>query len=89
MTTGLLDFTGLISPTVSFNSDYDDIATGGDQALLDVSTDGGATWTNLITWDSDQRGPRLVTQALTGAAGENDAQVRWHYSQGTYDVPKF
>jgi subtilisin-like proprotein convertase family protein len=85
MTTGLLDFTGLISPTVSFNSDYDDIGVGGDQALLDVSTDGGATWSNLITWDSDQRGPRLVTQALTGAAGENDAQVRWHYAQGTYD----
>ncbi len=84
MTTGLLDFTGLVSPTVSFNTDYDDIGATGDQALLDASTDGGATWTNLFTWDSDHRGPLLVNQPLPGA-GENDVQVRWHYVQGTYD----
>ena len=85
LSTGMLDFTGLVSPTVSFYTDYNDIATGGDLGLLDVSTDGGATWNNLFTWDADYRGPLLVNQALTGAAGENDAMVRWHYSQGTYD----
>ncbi len=85
MTTGLLDFTGLMSPTVSFNTDYYDIGTDGDQALMDVSTDGGATWTNLFTWDSNHRGPLLVTQNLTGAADMPNVQVRWHYSQGTYD----
>ncbi len=85
MTTGLLDFTGLVSPTVSFNTDYNDLAAGGDQGLLDVSTDGGANWANLFTWDEDHRGPLLVDQALTGAAGDNDVQVRWHYAQGTYD----
>jgi len=85
MSTGMLDFTGLVSPTVSFYTDYNDIATGGDQGLLDVSTDGGATWNNLFTWDADYRGPLLVNQALTGAAGENDVMVRWHYSQATYD----
>lgn len=70
MTTGLLDFTGLISLMVSFNTDYDDLSVGGvnDQALLDASTDGGATWTNLFTWDGDHRGPLLVNQAMPGAA---------------------
>ncbi len=84
MTTGLLDFSGLVSPTVSFYTDYNDIATGGDMAILDASSDGGVTWYNLFTWDSDNRGPLLVTEALPGA-GENDVQVRWHYSQGTFD----
>ena len=85
MSTGLLNFTGLISPTLNFNTDYYDIGTGGDQAQVDISTDGGATWTNLLTWDTSHRGPLLVTQALTGAAGDNDTQVRWHYVNGTYD----
>ena len=84
MSTGLLDLTGLISPTVTFNTDYNDIATGSDLALLEASTDGGATWTNLFTWDSDYRGPLLVEQALPGA-GENDVMVRWNYPSGTYD----
>ncbi len=86
MSTGLLDFTGLISPTVSFNTDYNDLSSGAasDRGLLDVSTDGGATWTNLLTWDEDHRGPLLIEQGLTGAAGENDVQVRWHYAQGAY-----
>lgn len=85
MSTDLLNFTGLISPTLNFNTDYHDFGAGGDQAQVDLSTDGGATWTNLLTWDTNHRGPLLVTQALTGAAGQNDAKVRWHYVQGTYD----
>ncbi len=80
MSTGMLDFTGLISPTVSFNTDYDDFGVGDDQAILDASTDGGTTWTHLFTWDSDHRGPLLVNQALPGA-GENDVMVRWHYAR--------
>ena len=79
MTTGMLDFTGLISPTVSFNTDYDDLSTGGDRAILAASTDGGTSWAPLFTWDSDHRGPLLVQQALPGA-GENDVMVRWDYA---------
>jgi len=84
MTTGMLDFTGLTDPAVSFWMDYNDISTGGDMGELDVSTDGGATWTNLVNWDADFRGPLQIVQPLLGA-GENDVMVRWHYIQGTYD----
>ncbi|HNS01925.1 MAG TPA: proprotein convertase P-domain-containing protein, partial [Anaerolineae bacterium] len=86
MSTGALDFTGLISPTIRYNTDYYDLSpAGGAQALLDLSTDGGATWSNLLTWNGSQRGPLLVTQALTGAAGQSDARVRWHYAQASWD----
>lgn len=44
MTTGMLDFTGLISPTVSFFTDYDDLTNGSDdRVILEASSDGGAT----------------------------------------------
>jgi subtilisin-like proprotein convertase family protein len=86
MTTGLLDFTGMISPTLSYNTDYYDLsATTGATANLGISLDGGGTWNNLLTWNGSHRGPLLVTQALTGAAGENDVQVRWHYAQAAWD----
>ncbi|MEI2690146.1 MAG: proprotein convertase P-domain-containing protein [Anaerolineae bacterium] len=86
MTTGLLDFTGLVSPTVSYNTDYYDLsAAAGATANLGISLDGGSTWNSLLTWNGSHRGPLLVTQALTGAAGENDALVRWHYAQAGWD----
>ncbi|MBE2232893.1 MAG: proprotein convertase P-domain-containing protein, partial [Anaerolinea sp.] len=86
MTTGALDFTGLVSPTLSYNTDYYDLSgTAGAQALVDVSTDGGGSWTNLLTWNGSHRGPLLVTQPLTGAAGQSNVQVRWHYAQAGWD----
>jgi subtilisin-like proprotein convertase family protein len=84
LTTPALDLTNLTDPRVYFQTDYNDIATGGDQGLLEVSTDGGGTWTPALTWDEDHRGPLAVEQAIAGA-GMSGVQVRWHYSQGTYD----
>ena len=80
MSTGILDMTGLTNPRVRFNMDYDDLTTGGttDSAILEASTDGGATWTPVRTWDADARGPLVIDEALPGA-GENDVKVRWNY----------
>ena len=86
LTSPVLDLTGLSDPVVQFYMDYNDLTTGGtnDVAMVDVSTDGGATWTNVQTWDADFRGPLSISLPIAGA-GENDVQVRWHYAQGTFD----
>ncbi|MBI4916794.1 MAG: proprotein convertase P-domain-containing protein [Acidobacteria bacterium] len=84
LTTPTLDLTNLTDPRVYFQTDYNDLATGGDQGLLEVSTDGGLNWVPALTWDEDHRGPLVVEQAIPGA-GINGVLVRWHYSQGTYD----
>ena len=62
----VLNLTNYTSPVVSYYTDYNDLATGGDMAYLDFSTDGGSTWANLLTWDQDHRGPLLVQQPFAG-----------------------
>lgn len=45
---------------------------------LDISTDGGTSWTNLFSWNEDHR-EELVSVDLTHYAGEADVKLRWHY----------
>ena len=84
MITGALDFTGIAFPQVSFYMDYNDISSASDVANVDVSTDGGSSWNNLLTWNADARGPLFVYTPLPGA-GENDVQIRWDYQNATWD----
>ena len=62
MSTGMLDFTGLISPTVSFNTDYDDLSAGGitEATVSKPAPTAAPPGRNLFTWDSDHRGPLLI-----------------------------
>lgn len=51
---------------------------------LDVSIDGGANWTNLLSLNEDHGGFRsppgeMVTVDLTAYLGEKDVQLRWRY----------
>jgi hypothetical protein len=76
MRTPALDFTCLINPLVIYSTDYYDLSSTAD---LDLSTDGGGTWTNLLAWGgSSHRGPLQVEQAFTGA-GLPNVMLRWHY----------
>ncbi|MEO8195263.1 MAG: hypothetical protein ABI689_00930 [Thermoanaerobaculia bacterium] len=84
MWTAPLDFTGLTNPMVSYYTDYNDIATTSDVADLDFSTDGGATWSNLLSWNEDHRGPLLVEQPFA-ADGQANTLVRWNYTDATWD----
>ena len=84
MRTPILDLTGMIDPLVAYWTDYNDIATGGDIATLEVSTDGGGSWVSVLTWDEDHRGPLFVEQAIPGA-GDNDVMIRWNYTNATWD----
>ena len=84
MWTSVMDLTGLTDPMVSYYTDYNDLGTGGEFGDLDFSTDGGSTWTNLLSWDEDHRGPLLVEEPF---AADNQANtvVRWNYRNATWD----
>ncbi len=79
----LFDVSGLSQVHLSFAYDYN-FYSAGEQAAADVSADGGATWVNVVTWNTaDQRGffSQDVTAILGGAT---QARVRFHYV-GSYD----
>jgi hypothetical protein len=48
-TTGI-DASGMATVWLEFDNDWQPI-TVGDSAIVDVSTDGGTTWQNVLTWD--------------------------------------
>ena len=89
---GADDDTSLVTPSVNASqlpsvavewaNDYrDGFDAFGSSADVDLSVDGGATWTNV--WEhkgSDLRGPGDVFTGLTGAAGHEDVRIRFHYT---------
>lgn len=77
-----LDLSAAATPYVRFNSDYRGFSNGF--ADVDVSTDGGTTWTTLSHWTTtSRRGPVVEQIPLTGAGGAADVRVRFHY-RGTW-----
>ncbi|MGY6631548.1 MAG: carboxypeptidase regulatory-like domain-containing protein [Wenzhouxiangella sp.] len=58
---------------------------GGSSFEVDISTDGGASWTNELTWTSSQspNGPGIeVSIDLEDYLGESDVQARFRYQAG-------
>ena len=79
--TPVLDFSDVPNPYLRFNSDYRAFTNGS--ADVDVSIDGGTTWTRLSHWTTtSRRGPVVEELALTGAGGQQ-ALLRFHYT-GAY-----
>jgi hypothetical protein len=75
---------------LEFSNQFQWYAFGGDeQADVDVSTDGGATWTNVLNMQDGNDGyptPNTKTVDLSAtAAGQSDVRVRFHYWQGDFD----
>ncbi len=57
---------------------------GPDFLDVDISTDGGGSWTNLLSWNENHGVPfglpgEAVSLDLAAYLGESDVQVRWHY----------
>jgi hypothetical protein len=75
----VLDLSGDSSPVVKFSSDL--VTTFGDSASVDVSIDGGQTWTTVWQYQNYPGipGPDLETVPLPSAAGQSQVQVRFHY----------
>jgi len=80
-----MDFTGFSSLTLSFKSDFNDYG-GSDDGFVDISTDGGANWTNVFHYEkADFRGPRTEAMDLSSYAGESSVLIRFHYTAPDWD----
>ncbi|WP_018811591.1 S8 family serine peptidase [Salinispora pacifica] len=77
-----VDLSGTPAPVLRFNSDWRALGLN-DSADIDVTTDGGETWTNVWHQTSSLRGPRVEEVPLTPAAGASEAQVRFRFA-GTF-----
>jgi N-acetylneuraminic acid mutarotase len=79
------DLSSATTPILQFNSDLEGYYN--DTAGIDLSTDGGQTWTNV--WEQDgwpgQPGPQQDIIPLPAAAGQSQVQVRFHFT-GDYSL---
>ena len=81
----IVDVSALAVVDFEFKYDYNNLSTS-EVAAVDVSADGGATWTNLFTWNIDQLGPATYSADLTGLlGGSTQAQIRWQYVAPGWD----
>lgn len=71
-----------VNPTMlEWDMNYQNFA-GIDFADVDISTDGGGSWTNLVSYNSDLTGHFSVD--LSAYAGTTGVMIRFHYYNGDY-----
>jgi Carboxypeptidase regulatory-like domain/Kelch motif len=76
------DFSTRTHPILSFHNDY--WGSANQVGDVDLSVDGGQTWSNVWHHTSDSvRGPSTQVVDLSRAAGKSAVQVRFHFT-GTY-----
>ena len=74
----VVDLSGVSAPVVRFHNDYNGFP--GQTADVDISTDGGATWSNVWHHGSDSvRGPDLEEVQVPQAGGQSQVQLRFHF----------
>ncbi len=76
------DLTGVASPVLEFRTDF--MQSWIDRAAVELSVDGGGTWSTVWQQQADVRGPVKIRVPLPAAANQNAVQVRFHYSRGDY-----
>ncbi|MFI7608423.1 S8 family serine peptidase [Micromonospora sp. NPDC049366] len=79
----VVDLSDIAAPVIRFNQDFNWL--GGETADVDLSIDGGATWTNVLRQVNDVPGPRVTEIPIPQAGGKAQVQVRFHYYNGTWD----
>ncbi|WP_202797020.1 S8 family serine peptidase [Kribbella flavida] len=78
----VVDLTDVAAPVIRFNQDFNRL--GGEKADVDLSIDGGSTWTNVLSQTTaDVRGVKEI--AIPQAAGQSAVQVRFHYYDASYE----
>jgi len=82
--TPVLDLSAIPSASLSFRASYEDnpLATLNDYAQVDISTDGGTNWTNLLPWNETHPSERVtlnITPYCGSAPGSNTVIIRFHY----------
>ena len=79
LTTPPVDLSGMSSPELTYNSNFQDFAGNG-EIWLHISGDGGATWTELrYQSDDDPSGGTSEVEDISAWAGET-VQLRFWYS---------
>lgn len=83
--TNTFSLAGMTEVTLEYLVDYQNYGFL-DFLNLDISTDGGASWKNLLTWNEDHPVGGLgndtgeqVSVDLSYYAGETNVKLRWHY----------
>ncbi|MFF3559384.1 carboxypeptidase regulatory-like domain-containing protein [Streptomyces sp. NPDC002574] len=71
------DFTGKNDPEVAFNTEYK--AYSNQSAVVEATSDGGATWTRIWAPGSDVAGDRIEA-SLSDFAGKPAVQLRFHFA---------
>jgi subtilisin family serine protease len=79
----VVDLTAVTAPVIRFNQDFRWL--GSDRGDVDISLDGGATWTNLLRQAANVRGPRVTEIPIPQAAGQAQVQVRFHYYDASFE----
>ena len=83
LTSPAVNLSGVSAPQISFDTWYRVYGTQPEAAEVDLSLDGGATWTSV--WQQTTTGVQgPVDIPIPQAAGQPDVQVRFHYT-GTND----
>ncbi|TYC19188.1 hypothetical protein FXF52_37985 [Micromonospora sp. MP36] len=76
--TPAIDLSAVPAPLLRFNSDYRHFSFNG-FAEVDVSVDGGTTWTNVAHWTSTRPFQRLEEISVPQAAGKSNVRIRFRY----------
>ncbi|HET8906651.1 MAG TPA: carboxypeptidase regulatory-like domain-containing protein [Ktedonobacterales bacterium] len=74
----VIDLSGEATPVLRFHNDY--FGFFNQTGDVDITTDGGATWTNVWHHTSDSVfGPDLEEVPIPSAGGSSTVQVRFHF----------
>ena len=73
-----MDLSSRSSAAIQWANDFIDMQYGS-VAMVDVSADGGASWTNVWQAPGDLPGPNTQIADLSFAAGQANVQARFHY----------
>lgn len=76
LTSGPLDFTNLDHADLAFSA-YWNLETWCDYLHVQVSTDGGSSWTTYASWDGYSGGWVRRTLSLDALVGEPDVRIRF------------
>ncbi|MBU1661291.1 MAG: carboxypeptidase-like regulatory domain-containing protein, partial [Chloroflexi bacterium] len=87
--TNVFDTTGWPGMTLEYTVNYQNYANE-DFLDVDISTDGGATWTNVLSWNEDHGAFRAtpgedVSLDLSANVGFANTVLRWHYYDPALD----
>jgi N-acetylneuraminic acid mutarotase len=83
----VLDFSSQSTVHVEFDTDFHYYGFPPEVGDVDVSSDGGSTWTNVLTYqDQDTRGPHHEDLDVSSLAGNQaSVMVRFHYYNAIYE----